>query len=69
VQSRAALQGGSGGRSQRTQQCRATTSYTAEQTPYPTETHRVVDGDPNVTLRPWMAVVAYLISDGRFFLQ
>jgi len=66
LQSRAALQGGN---SQRGMQCEATASYTAEATPYPTATHRVVDADPNATLRPWMAVVAYLISDGRFFLQ
>jgi hypothetical protein len=66
VQSRAALQS-AGGRTRMS--CDATTSFTAEQTPYPTATHRVVDSDPNNTLRPWIAVVAYLMSDGRFFLQ
>jgi hypothetical protein len=65
VQSRDALQGGN---SQR-MQCRATESASVADTPYPTATHRVVDADPNATVRPWMAVVAYLISDGRFFLQ
>jgi hypothetical protein len=64
---RAALQmGGSsgGGRS-----CRATQSFEATPVPYPTATHRVVDTDTNYTLRAWIAVLAYLMSDGRFFLQ
>jgi hypothetical protein len=50
-------------------QCRAIASFNAEQTPYPTATHRVVDQDTTNTLRPWMAVTAYLLSDARFFLQ
>jgi hypothetical protein len=49
--------------------CRATASFDAAQTPYPIATHRVVDQDPDATLRPWSAVLAYLLSDGRFFLQ
>ncbi len=48
--------------------CDADASYTPEETPYPTATHNAIDADePNV--RAWMAVVAYLLSDGRFFLQ
>jgi hypothetical protein len=66
VQAREAVQAGG---SRARMSCDATTSFTAEETPYPTATHRVIDGDPNFTLRPWIAVVAYLISDGRFFLQ
>jgi hypothetical protein len=67
VQSRAALQGNDGfGRDLR---CNATESFALEPTPYPTDTHRAVDADPDGTVRAWMAVVAYLISDGRFFLQ
>jgi hypothetical protein len=65
VQSRAALEADGGDRLR----CTATESYTAEPTPYPTATHRVVDQDPDHTVRAWMAVIAYLISDGRFFLQ
>ncbi|HKU43485.1 MAG TPA: hypothetical protein VJR89_35225, partial [Polyangiales bacterium] len=49
--------------------CKATASFDAAQTPYPNDTHRVVDQDTNNTLRPWIAVLAYLLSDGRFFLQ
>jgi hypothetical protein len=49
--------------------CRAVTSFDAAQTPYPTATHRVVDQDPDATLRPWTAVLAYLLADGRFFMQ
>lgn len=49
--------------------CRASASFDAAQTPYPTATHRVVDQDPDATLRPWIAVLSYLLSDGRFFLQ
>jgi hypothetical protein len=49
--------------------CRATTSFTADMAAYPNDTHRVVDTDPNATVRPWIAVLAYLFSDGRFFLQ
>jgi len=49
--------------------CRAVASYDAAATAYPTATHRVVDQDPDATVRPWIAVVAYLLSDGRFFLQ
>jgi hypothetical protein len=49
--------------------CKATASFDATPTPYPTDTHRVVDQDPNNTLKPWIAVLSYLLSDGRFFLQ
>jgi hypothetical protein len=61
--------GGGTRQSTRSNRCRATTSFTAEATPYPTDAHRVVDQDPNNTLRPWIAVLAYLLADGRFFLQ
>jgi hypothetical protein len=37
--------------------------------PYPTETRVIVDEDPQHTVRSWMAVIAYLVSDARFFLQ
>jgi hypothetical protein len=49
--------------------CRAVTSFSADMAAYPNDTHRVVDTDPNATVRPWIAVLAYLFSDGRFFLQ
>ena len=58
-----------GGMGTRAPRCQAVASFTAEQTPYPTAEHRVVDQDTNNTLRPWMAVVAYLMSDARVFLQ
>lgn len=74
MNSREALRGNSGtgnrpSRGMRAVSCRATGSFDAEPVAYPTATHRVVDGDPDITLRPWMAVLAYLLSDGRFFLQ
>jgi hypothetical protein len=47
--------------------CQATASYTAEATPYPTDTHQVINADPSV--RAWVAVLSYLLADGRFFLQ
>jgi hypothetical protein len=49
--------------------CRATASFEAPAVPYPTETRVVVDQDPQHTVRSWMAVIAYLVSDARFFLQ
>ena len=49
--------------------CRAMASFDAALTPYPNDTHRVVDQDTNNTLKPWIAVLSYLLSDGRFFLQ
>jgi hypothetical protein len=49
--------------------CKATTSFSADMAAYPNDAHRVVDTDPNATVRPWIAVLAYLFSDGRFFLQ
>jgi hypothetical protein len=60
---------GGGGSGTRRVACRALASFSAEQTPYPTDTNRVVDQDTNNTLRPWIAVVSYLLADGRFFLQ
>jgi hypothetical protein len=51
----------------RTSRCQATASYTADATPYPTDTHQVVNADPSV--RAWVAVLSYLLADGRFFLQ
>ena len=69
VQAREALQGGSSQGGRGGMSCDATTAFTVDETPYPSATHRVVDSDPNVTVRPWIAVVAYLMSDGRFFLQ
>ncbi|MET0390361.1 MAG: DUF1592 domain-containing protein [Polyangiales bacterium] len=74
AQSHEALRTSSGGRQNsgggnRRVSCRAVASFTPEQTPYPTDTHRVIEGDPNNTVRPWVAVLAYLVSDGRFFLQ
>jgi hypothetical protein len=66
-----ALQGASSGSRQfsRGSTCEATESFSTTPVAYPTATHRVVDQDPNFTLRAWMAVFAYLLSDGRFFLQ
>jgi hypothetical protein len=58
---------GSTGGGSRTARCQATASYTAEATPYPTDTNQVVNADP--TVRAWVAVLAYLLADGRFFLQ
>ena len=49
--------------------CQATGSFAATPVPYPTATHRVVNAQNDSTVRPWMAVIAYLLSDGRFFLQ
>jgi hypothetical protein len=60
---------GGGNASTRQMKCKATTSFTADQAAYPNDAHRVVDTDPNNTVRPWIAVLAYLFSDGRFFLQ
>ncbi|MDD9939914.1 MAG: hypothetical protein OXU20_02515, partial [Myxococcales bacterium] len=54
--------------SRRLRNCDAEASYTPQQTPYPTATHNAIDArTPSV--QAWMAVVAYLLSDGRFFLQ
>jgi hypothetical protein len=53
--------------STRTSRCQAAASYTAEATPYPNDTHQVVNADPSV--RAWVAVLSYLLADGRFFLQ
>jgi hypothetical protein len=47
--------------------CSATASFTPEATPYPTETRDVVNDEP--TVRAWVAVLSYLLADGRFFLQ
>jgi hypothetical protein len=47
--------------------CDATESFAPEATPYPTDTHDLVEDGPAV--RAWVAVLAYLFADGRFFLQ
>jgi hypothetical protein len=49
--------------------CRAMAAYAPGGAPYPDATHDALQDDPNATVRAWMAVVAYLLSDGRFFLQ
>ncbi|HMJ11148.1 MAG TPA: DUF1588 domain-containing protein [Polyangiaceae bacterium] len=49
--------------------CRAAASFTDPRVPYPDEQHDLIDEDPTYTVRAWMAVVAYLMSDARFFLQ
>jgi hypothetical protein len=49
--------------------CRATGTFSEESIPYPTDSRTVVDEDPEHTVRSWMAVVSYLVSDARFFLQ
>jgi hypothetical protein len=49
--------------------CRAIAAYAPGGAAYPDATHDAVQDDPNGTVRAWMAVVAYLFSDGRFFLQ
>ncbi len=56
--------GGSGGF-----RCGATTSFTAAETPYPDDAHDAISTDPDGTVRAWMAVISYLLADGRFFLQ
>jgi hypothetical protein len=48
--------------------CGATTSYTADATPYPTDTHQVVEG-AEPTVGAWITVLSYMLGDGRFFLQ
>jgi hypothetical protein len=47
--------------------CAATESYTPERTAYPTTTHQIIEETPVVTA--WVAVLSYLLADGRFFLQ
>ena len=49
--------------------CGATASFTPEKTPYPDDTHDAISSDPDGTVRAWMAVLSYLLADGRFFLQ
>jgi hypothetical protein len=49
--------------------CRAAASFTEPRVPYPDATHDLIDEDATHTVRAWMAVVAYLMSDARFFLQ
>ncbi|HKP58096.1 MAG TPA: DUF1588 domain-containing protein [Polyangiales bacterium] len=69
---RTAAGSGKGGQNSATRSkinCKAIASFDAAQTPYPNDTHRVVDQDTNNTLKPWVAVLSYLLSDGRFFLQ
>jgi hypothetical protein len=61
--------GGRGGGGNSAFRCGATTSFTAAKTPYPDDAHDAISSDPNGTVRAWMAVTAYLLADGRFFLQ
>ena len=49
--------------------CGATESYSVEPTPFPDATHSAIDSDPDNTIRAWIAVISYLLADGRFFLQ
>jgi Protein of unknown function (DUF1588) len=67
VRAAGTTRGGGGGA--RRAQCRAVAALTPDETAYPTDTRRVVDQDPDATLRPWIALLAYMLSDGRFFLQ
>jgi hypothetical protein len=59
----------SGGMGTRRPRCEATGSFEATPVPYPNDAHRVVNQQSDSTVRPWMAVIAYLLSDARFFLQ
>jgi hypothetical protein len=58
-----------GNQGSRQMKCKATASFSADMAAYPNDAHRVVDTDANATVRPWVAVLSYLWSDGRFFLQ
>jgi hypothetical protein len=49
--------------------CRALGSFVEPSVPYPSDTHDALEEDPEHVVRSWMAVVAYLLSDARFFLQ
>lgn len=49
--------------------CQAEESFALAPIPYPSDGYREVTEDPNYTIRPWMAVIAYLLADPRFFLQ
>jgi hypothetical protein len=49
--------------------CGATTSFTPAKTAYPDDAHDAISSDPDGTVRAWMAVISYLLADGRFFLQ
>ena len=49
--------------------CRAIAAFAPGGAMYPDATHDALKDDPNATVRAWMAVVAYMLSDGRFFLQ
>jgi hypothetical protein len=51
--------------------CRATQSLAIPAVPYPTADGSKVrlTADPEYTLRAWVAVVSYLISDASFFLE
>jgi hypothetical protein len=60
---------GGGSSTARQTKCKATASFSPDMAAYPNDAHRVVDTDANATVRPWVAVLAYLFSDGRFFLQ
>jgi hypothetical protein len=69
VASRAAIAAEGGGRGQSSFRCGATQSYSAEPAPFPDATHSAIDADPDNTIRAWIAVISYLLADGRFFLQ
>jgi hypothetical protein len=60
---------GGGSTTARQIKCKAMASLSPDMAAYPNDAHRVVDTDANATVRPWVAVLAYLFSDGRFFLQ
>jgi hypothetical protein len=47
--------------------CRAVAAFTGAA--FPDATHDAIQDDASGTVRAWMAVAAYLFSDGRFFLQ
>ena len=69
AQSRAALSGRRGQGARLPGRCRATESFTSAEVAYPDAEHEVIDQDPEGVVRAWMAVFAYLLADGRFFLQ
>jgi hypothetical protein len=69
VASRAALAAENDGRGGGSFRCGATESYAVEPTAFPDATHSAIDADPDNTIRAWVAVISYLLADGRFFLQ
>ena len=67
--SRAALLGVKNGSTKVPTRCIAKAAFEPMGAAYPNATHDLVQDDPNATVRSWMAVVAYLLADGKFFLQ